>query len=99
MKKSANLTLQNELNVVTLSSPDQGELALVNISILERLLDAHAVEIPFREMRDRIIAKLQNCIDVEDYKKILAYDLSTLALYDNLKEYRANKLEQIGTSH
>lgn len=85
--KQSQLQTTVELSVVPLSSPEHGELALINMEILRELLHKHSIHYSLGDAQDHIIEKIQACRTVEEYKKVLSYDLAILSIHDNLKAY------------
>ena len=95
---------EKQISALQLSSPGlvpNGELALVSLDLMKELLNAHATKVSLRELKEQIIEKITNCDKIEEYKQILAYDLSMLELHANLKaydlaQYEAKKKEKEG---
>lgn len=87
MKGTATLLQDQEIEVVELSSPAHGPVALVNIDILRNLLQEHAKVMSLRDLRINIVKKIENCITTEEYKQVLSYDLAMISLHDALREH------------
>lgn len=98
--KSSQLVIKAEerqVSAVQLNSAatsPNGELALVSLDIVKELLNAHATKVSLREMKEQIIKSIEQCDNIEEYKRILSYDLSMLELHANLKAYDLAKFEE-----